>query len=228
MSNAQTSRRKKWNISLEAWFLLSQYLGAVIVSLGYCRLLPDTWLWPESVSGPRAFLMLWVLLILGLDLLLDRVYLRRRAMDLTEINKKVRNGGLHVKTFEALAAPALFIVDAVMVVHMLLSQSRAGAAPESTEATCHAIGMAAGIVLWVYGRLLPRVRFQSVWGIRTKASLADVQSWGKIHLRAQPWVCLCGGAALVAGTFLTGTAALSAGVIACALAFAAMFLQKAD
>lgn len=221
-----TQRRKKWTISLSAWYPVAMYLGAFLVCMALPQLPEQTWLLPERV-GSRALLMLWVVLLLGIDLLLDRIYLKCLKKDLAERAAGVKHGGLNVQTHQALSAMGMFLLDAIAVLHMVVSFNQAGAVRLAGQAvTFRSLALAAGIILWIYGRLLPRIPFQSIWGIRTKASMVDVPSWGRIHLKAVWPVCLGGALALVCGTLLPAGQALVGAALSCALAFGAMSLLK--
>ena len=210
---------KRLSIPLHALFVVCQYLGAAAVCLGCPGASARVGLWPGGPEVNRAALMLWPTLLLIVDILLDRAWLRALRADLAEGDK-----GLHRKTLEALAAPVLFLLDLVAMLTVLRAQN-----PESVDPTSvrlHTAAMAAGIVLWIYGRLLPRIPYNSIWGIRTAASLKGVQPWGVIHLKAMPGVCACGALCLAAGTFLSPISALACAGMCLIAAFAYMFTRK--
>ena len=216
-------KRKKGSETLQRFFPIAQYLAAVLIALCYPRLKETTWLLP-GVEGPRIWLMLWVIVLLGLSYLMDRAYLRAYYRDLVEIQNKVPNGNLNRSTLLALGVPMMFVVDAVAIAHLYLSYFRSGAAPVNDVAlNQHTVAMAIGMVLWIYGRLLPKIPHKSIWGIRTKATMADQLAWGKAHLKAVPWVCGAGAAALIAASVLSGTLSFILSAIFCVVAFIGMF-----
>ena len=211
--------RKKGKLTLNTFYPIAQYMAVVMIALSYPRLSPVTWLLP-GVTGPRAAIMLWAAALLGVDVLMDRAYLRAYRKDLWELENKVAHGGMNRSTLLAIGVPCLFILDIAAIAHLYLCYFRGGAGG-SAGLSMHTGAMAVGCVLLIYGRLLPRLPFGSIWGMRTKATLKDQLSWGKAHLKAAPWFCACGGAALVAGTFFSPAPALAVAAACCALALAA-------
>lgn len=214
----QNAPRKRLSIPLHTLYVVCQYMGACAVCLGYPGIGSTARLWPAGPEVPRYAIMLWSLLLLTTDVLLDRRWLRALRQDLNE------EKGLHRKTLEALASPVLFIMDIVALLAVLSSQG--GSAASSMDIRLHTAAMAAGIILWIYGRLLPRIPYKSLWGIRTPAAMKDVPSWGRVHLSAMPGVCACGGLCLVAGTFLSPIPALGVAAACLVAAFAVMFTRK--
>ena len=216
----ENRRRRRLTLPIHALYVACQYLGACAVCLGYPGVGDFARLWPGGPAVPRHAIMLWPLALLAADVLLDRAWLRAYGMDLAEGADR----GLHRRTLEALAAPVLFILDFVATLAVLSCQ-RENAAFDP-QVRLHTAAMAAGIVLWIYGRALPRIPYKSVWGIRTAAALQSVHAWGIIHLKAMPAACLCGALCLVAGTFLSPTSALCAAAALLVAAFLYMFTRK--
>lgn len=213
--------RKKGKLTLNTFYPIAQYMAVVMVALSYPRLSPVTWLLP-GITGPRAVMLLWVAALLGVDALMDRAYLRAYRKDLWELENKVPHGGMNRSTLLAIDVPCLFLLDIAAIAHLYLSYFRGGAgACEGMALSMHTGAMAVGCVLMIYGRLLPRLPFGSIWGLRTKATLKDQTAWGKAHLKAEPWFCACGGAALAAGMLLQPAPALAVAAGCCALALAA-------
>ncbi|MBQ9008559.1 MAG: SdpI family protein [Clostridia bacterium] len=62
--------------------------------------------------------------------------------------------------------------------------------------------MAAGCVLWIYGRALPRIPFGSIWGIRTAKTLASETAWTNAHLKGRALFCILSLISFVAGILL--------------------------
>ncbi len=216
-------KRKKGSETLQHFFPVAQYLAAVLIALCYPRLNETTWLLP-GVEWPRIWLMLWVIALLGLSYLMDRAYLKAYYRDLVEIQNKVPNGNLNRSTLLALGVPLMFVVDAVAIAHLYLSYFRSNTAPVSDIAlNQHTVAMAVGMVLWIYGRLLPKIPYKSIWGIRTKATMADQLVWGKAHLKAVPWLCGSGAAALMAASVFSGTLSFILSALFCVVAFIGMF-----
>lgn len=221
----QNRPRKRFSLPLHGLYVVCQYLGAAAVCLGYPGATAQTALWPRGPVLPRQALMLWPLLLLAADVLLDRAWMNALKSDLAE-EKAGKGPGLHRKAIEAITAPVLFLLDIAAIITILSCQSPDAAG--NMEVRLHTAAMAAGIILWVYGRCLPRVPFQSVWGIRTAAANQSVQSWGVVHLRAMPGVCACGALALLGGTFLSPIPAVACAAACLIAAFLFMFTRKAD
>ena len=217
-------RRKKWNITIDHWFFFSQYAGAVLLVLGYARLPLQTRLLP-GVTGNRAFLLLLPAALLALAYGLDRLYLKALKKDLFEKKQGVKNAALHVRTLEALAAPAMLLLDAGALLWFFLSMKSSGML-EGDEVTRRSLALAFGITLWIYGRVLPKIPYGSIWGIRTSAAMKSVTEWGRIHLNGVPVLCIAGAAALLCGAFLPANAALVFAVLAFAAAFLIVFQKK--
>ena len=216
-------KTKKGKLTLNTFFPISQYLAAAVIALCYPQLSKQTWLLPIAV-GSRAWMMLWLPVLLGLSALMDRAYLKAYYRDLWEIENKVKNGNMNRSTLLALGVPMMLIVDAVAIAHFYLSYFKGGAGTLSgTPLTMHTAAMAIGAVLWIYGRLLPKIPHQSLWGIRTQTTMADQLAWGKAPLTAMPWACAGGAAALAAGTFLPPQAAFVVAAVCGAAAFVGMF-----
>lgn len=217
-------KAKKGKLTLNTFFPISQYLAAAVIALCYPQLNHRTWLLP-SVSGSRAWMMLWLPVLLGISMLMDRAYLKAYSRDLWEIENKIKNGNLNRSTLLALGVPMMLILDAVAIAHFYVSYFKGGVSPLSgTPMTMHTAAMAIGVVLWIYGRFLPKIPHRSIWGLRTQTTMADRLAWGKAHLKAVPWACTGGAAALIAGVFLPPQAAFAAAVLCCAAAFVGMFL----
>lgn len=220
------SRKGRW--TLQTFFPVTQYMAAVLIALSYPRLSETTWLLP-GVTGSRAWLMLWVPALLGVAVLMDRAHLRAYQRDLWELEHKTPHGNMNRSTLLAIGVPCLFVLDAVAVAHLYLSYFRGG--PGTADASAQAqqtAALAVGIVLWIYGRFLPKLPFESVWGIRTRRTLADTRAWGSAHLKATPWFCACGAAALAAGVFLPPLPGLCAAVVCCAVALAGALNVRPD
>lgn len=216
--------RKPGRITLEMLCPILQYAGAVLLSIAYPQL-PETIAFLPGVQLPRVLLALWVILLLILSILLDHAAIRARAKDAAELRDHVRNGGLNHSTLLALALPALFILNAAAIFHLYwvyLHSAQASSASFSQRSAA----MAVGIVLFIYGRSLPKIRFGSVWGIRTKQTLSEPMTWAKAHLAASLPVTLCGAIALAAGFILPETLSLLLAACGCIAAFGVMFLRK--
>ena len=216
-------KAKKGKLTLNTFFPISQYAAAVLIALSYPRLQENTWLLPQ-IYGCRAWLMLWVAVLLGVSILLDRAHLKAYYRDLWEIEHNVKNGNMNRSTLLALSVPLMLILDAVAVVHLYFSYFKGGENPLSDVLLIqHTAAMAIGMVLWIYGRLLPKIPYQSIWGIRTKSTMADKLAWGKAHLKAAPWTCGCGLVTLIAASLFSVQAGLIISIALCLIAFAGMF-----
>ena len=216
---------KKTSRTLQQFFPVSQYMAAVLIALSYPRLNERTWLLPET-EGTRLWLMLWVVLLLGLSMLLDRAHLKAYYRDLLEIKNKVPHGNLNRSTLLALCVPLMLVVDGIAIAHLYLSYFKSGANTLSEPLLIqHTAAMAVGVVLWIYGRFLPQIPHRSIWGIRTQKTMADQLVWGKAHIKAVPWVCGAGAVALAAGSILPVQISLAIAVVCCVVAFVGMFIS---
>lgn len=214
--------RKRLSLPTHALFVVCQYMGAAAVCLGYPGAGEPACLWPGGFAVPRLALMLWPLLILGADILLDRAWMNALRMDLAEGEGPGR--GLHRKAIEALSALILFLVDIAAILSVLASQQKGAVDPVSLR--LHTAAMAAGIILWIYGRSMPRIPYNSIWGIRTSAALKSVETWGSVHLKAMPGTCACGAVCLVAAALLSPMPAVICAAACLIAAFAFMFTRR--
>lgn len=194
--------RKMGRITLEGLYPVAKYMGAAFMAISYPRLPRQLWILP-GLTAHRAVLLLWVILLLGAAVLMDRAWLKAYHRDLIEIRQKVKNGNLNRSTLLALGVPCLFLADLAAIAHLYVCLYHSGMAVLTGPAVTAATGlMAAGMVLWVYGQLLPRIPFGSIWGIRTAKSMADQRAWGLVHLAAVRWVCLAGAVLMILGAFI--------------------------
>ena len=222
----QRPAKKRLSLPIHTLYILCQYMGMALVCLGYPGAAPQAPLWPNGPLLPRRALMLWAVFFMAVDLLLDRVWLKMLRADMAEKKSAATACGLHTKTLEALASPALFILDLVAAYTIFSCQQEGAAYLSSTR--LQTVAMAIGTILWIYGRRMPYIPFESIWGIRTPNTNQSIQAWGVVHLKAMPGVCLCGLAALLAGVFLPLIPAVACAVLCLFLAFAFMYTRKAD
>lgn len=197
-----TLNRKKGRITLDGLFPVAKYMGAAFVAICLPRLPGQLWLLP-GLTASRAWLLVWVAVLLGSAMLMDRAWIRAYHRDLIEIRNKVKNGNLNRSTLLALGVPLLFLADLAAIAHLYLCLYHSGMTTLTGQMVNLATGlMAAGMVLWIYGQLLPRIPFGSIWGIRTAKTMADQQTWGLVHLVAVRWVCLAGAVLMILGAFI--------------------------
>ncbi|MDO4484848.1 MAG: hypothetical protein Q4C54_10640 [Clostridia bacterium] len=194
--------RKRGRITLEGMYPWAKYMGAAFIALSIPRMPGSIWLIP-GITGSRLWLMAWVVLLLGAAILMDRAWLKAYTKDVYEIRHNIKNGNLNRSTLLAIGVPLMFIADIGAIVHMYFCLYRSGMAVQAgSTVTAATVLMAAGMVLWIYGQLLPRIPFGSIWGIRTKQSLSDTAAWGQVHLSCVKWFCLAGAVLMLAGLFI--------------------------
>lgn len=216
-------KRKKGAATLQTFFPVSQYMAAVLIALCYPHLKETVWLLP-GVEGQRLWFMLWVAVLLGLSVLMDRAYLKAYYRDLWEMENKVKNSNLNRSTLLALGVPLMLIVDIVAIAHLYLAYFKSGANPLPEQLLIqHTASMAIGMVLWIYGRFLPKIPHKSIWGLRTRSTMADQLVWGKAHLKAVPWACGTGLIALTSASIFSISLSFILSVVCCITAFIAMF-----
>lgn len=218
--NADMKPPRKLRLTLDALFPVAQYLGASYTLLSWPRLQAITWLTPRH-TGARGWMLLWPLALLLLALWTDASYDKAEAKDLIEIRTGKPYGNMNRSTLLALCVPLLFVLDLLAVVHLHISCLRSGTADLHPM---QAGAIAAGLVLFIYGRRLPRIRFGSIWGIATPKTRADEAVWKAVHARASRPVTLIGALCLISGLLLPPVSGLAAAGALCCLAFAAMFL----
>jgi len=216
------SRKKKLRLSLGHFYQTAKYAGALFAALAFPFLSETTWLMGD-VCASRRVLLVWVAALLSLGLWLDKSRAQARAKDQAELAARVRYGGMNESTFLALTAPLMFILDALAIAHIYLSYFKTGGVSPDTGTT---LLMAVGMVLFIYGRALPGVRFGSVWGVATTRARQNEAAWKRIHRAASQPVTLLGLGGVLLGMFLGGTAAFAASAAVCAAAFAVMFLLR--
>ncbi len=168
-------------------FPVAKYLAVLLLSLDLWRLPESTWLLP-GLFGSRRLLMLWVVPVLLLGYLADR---------------KFRKGDVRDQlTFLALAVPGLLLLDGAAIAHLYLSWYYTGSPAAPAPPVLHLLLMAAGCVGWIYGRVLPRLPFGNIWGIRTKQSLSSEEAWADLHRRCGRWLPPLSLALLLLGTVI--------------------------
>ncbi len=168
-------------------FPVAKYLAVLLLSLSLWRLPENTWFFPE-VFGDRRFMMLWVVLFLLLGYLADRKFRKGDSRDQL--------------TFLALAVPGLLLLDIAAVAHLYLSWYNAGSPPAGNSPVLHLLLMASGCVFWIYGRVLPRLPFGNIWGLRTKQTLASEEAWRRLHQQAGKLLCPLSLLLLLIGTLM--------------------------
>ena len=186
-------RREPGRILRLSW-PAAQYAGALLVSLNLQHLPRKAWLLP-GIFGSRAFLMLWTLILLILAWRGDLA--RSRG---AEEDQKRFEGVSHELSFLALAVPGLFLLDLCAAAHLYLSWYHSGMPPVSFGFSVPVVLMAAGCVFWIYGRVLPRLPFDSIWGLRTPSTRGSREAWDGTHRKAGYLFLLLGAALLLAGT----------------------------
>ena len=181
-------RKKQAGQTLRRAFPIARYLAVLLISLNILRLPANTWLLPE-ITGSRRFLMGWAALLL----LLDR----------PAVGKYRRMSSEDSLSFLALAVPGFFLLDAAGIAHLYLSWFYSGRSiTADASGTEIILLMAAGCVLWIYGSALPALPYGSIWGIRTKATIAAEAEWKKVHKQAAVPVSALGVVCLIIGTVL--------------------------
>ena len=173
---------------------IAQYAGALLVSLNLHHLPQNTWLLP-GLFGSRAFLMLWTLILLTLAWRGDLARIRGMEQDRQRLDAVS-----HELSFLALAVPGIFLLDLCAAVHLYLSWYHSGMPPVSSGFSVPVVLMAAGCVFWIYGRMLPRLPFDSIWGLRIQSARASREAWIETHRKAGRLFLLLGAAFLLAGT----------------------------
>lgn len=200
---------------------ISLYAAPLLISLNLSRLPKSVWLWPGHEDS-RAFLMLWTALILLLAWLADRGLARRLLVNqsgsapastspLPDSPSSVSPRGAATPAsavygsdalfFLAWSVPGMLLLNLAGIAHLYLAWYHSGqsALPPSLPVL---LLMAVGCVLWIYGRVLPRIPFGSIWGPRTKESLSSPEAWCTLSCRSAP-VCLAAGAlCLLVGTLM--------------------------
>ena len=196
-----TQSRKKLKLTLRHFYAAAKYAGILLIAINYPRLPGTVAPWP-GWRLPRCAMMLWVvpLLLIGFrtDLAAGRAILRDRE----ELQQGKAGGGLNLSTLLALTTPLFFLIDAAAVAHFYTAWFSGTPAPYTTRVMGHMAIMAAGCVLWIYGRVMPSLPFNSVWGFRVAAMTKDPRAWRLWHAKAAGVVYIVALVLLVVGTFL--------------------------
>ena len=181
-------KQKKRGSVLRYAFPPAQFAGALLIALNLGRFPSSLMIWPLA-EGSRKWLMLWPFVLLALAWLAER--------------KKEKLEGMDLLSFLALAVPGLFLVNAAALAHVYVCWYQSGS-PDLSAAGWQVLTavMATGCVLFLYGLKLTALPFGSIWGIRTKASLASPESWQQLHRRARPWLMAAGLLILLVGTLM--------------------------
>lgn len=214
---------KPGRITLEGLYPVCKYMAAILIAVSYPRFSPQIRFLP-GMQLPRAVMMIWVLLLLACANMMDMLDKRAKQKDQQELAEHVRNGGMNRSTLLALGVPALFILNCLAVVHLYYVYLQSGLLTQTAVSfSMGTVTMAVGIVLRIYGAEMHHIRFGSIWGIRTKATLGSQVQWQHTHEKAGLPVRLCGTFVMVAGTFLSDSFALGIAAAACLGAFVCMF-----
>ena len=222
-----TQQRKRGRITLEKMFPVAKYLGGAFIAI-ILPCLPSSLLLMPGVIGSRAWMMLWVVVLFFLACMADQAWNKAYRKDLYEIEHKVKNGNLNRSTLLALTVPVLFLLDAAAIAHLYYAYLHSAAQDAGTmQFVLENAVMSVGVVLWIYGRAMGRIRYNSIWGIRSKAALQSPEAWQQIHTKAALPTMVCGAVTLTVGTFLSGMQALTSAVVCCCVAFSFMFSMKA-
>lgn len=215
--------QKPGRITLDRLFPVCKYMAAILIAISYPRF-PGVIPFLPGVELPRPAIMLWVLLLLVIAWLMTLLDKRAQLKDRQELADHIPNGGMNRSTLLALGVPALFILNCAAVVHLYYVYLNTGLDLQMTTTfSMGTVAMAVGIVLWIYGAEMHHIRFGSVWGIRTKATLASQEQWQHTHAKTGLPVRLCGAFVLIAGTFLPDVPALAVAAMGCLAAFGFMF-----
>lgn len=211
--------KKKATLTLPGLYPVAQYLGAGVALMVY-PFLPGRVLLLTGLEGSRRWVLLWAALLLSASVACDRAYLRAWKKDLWEQKNKCPGGNLNRGTFLALAVPMLLAADAAALVYLYGVYLRSpGGLPMGWPPPLGAVSMSVGAVLWIYGRRLPWLKQNSLWGVRTSYTLSGQQAWTRCHGRAARPVACLGGGALLCGAFLPSGLGCA---LACAMAAAAV------
>ena len=187
-------KKKKGLADTLRWaYPVAKYAAVLLIALNLHRLPAQVALLPGA-AGPRWLLMIWVALLLAAGCLADRrAEIDRRKDEALQGNA---GSGMNLLSFLALAVPGLLLLDAAAIAHVYYCWFQGGAADAERV---HAAVMAAGCVLWIYGRALPDVPYGSVWGIRTKKTRCSAETWRETHKRYAAVFCVIGCLFLIAG-----------------------------
>ena len=193
---------------------VAQYAAPLLISLNLHRLPRTVRLLPD-LPGFRGWLMLWTALILFLAWRTDRGLSRRRdAGPETAVTRgegpapRTADGGPRAALngeslfFLSWTVTGLLILSAAAAAHLYYVWYLSGQPAEEPSGRLPLLLMAAGCVLWIYGRKLPSVPFGSVWGIRTRETLSGPENWEKACGKGSAVCLIAGAACLAAGTFL--------------------------
>ena len=178
-------RKRPVGTTLVRTFPVSKYAAFLLISLNLHRLPANLTLIP-GIQGPRQWLMLWSLLLMILG---------HRA------TLAVRRAGKDALSTLAFLVPGLLLLDLAAIAHVYFCWYLAGIplAPVSWPVTiCTSIGC----VLWIYAEALPFIPYKSIWGIRTKATLASEDRWLNLHRRVARGLSILSLLCLTIGTMM--------------------------
>ena len=197
---------KKLKLTLRHFYAAAKYAGMLLVSLNLPRLPGTIRLWP-GWTVPRCAVMLWTAALMFIGFRTDLAAGRAILRDREEIRQGKAGGGLNLSTFLALVTPLLFLLDAAAAGHFYSAWfASASPLPNTLPVMLHTALMAVGCVVWIYGRAMPALPCNSVWGFRTNVTLQSPESWRNWHLKASTWFCAAAIAILVIGMFIPAIA----------------------
>jgi len=193
-------RKKAPGHILALFYGPAKYAAVVLISICLPLFPPVVPLLPV-LQGSRAFLMVWPFLLIFVGLRTDQIVRRARLTDRQELSEGMRGAGYNAAGILALSVPLLLVLDILAIAHAYFCYFNAEASPSSSSLPLTVL-MAAGCVLLIYGTQADAIPYRSIWGLRTRVSMASPERWETFHQKVAVLSFRCGLFLLFAGSLL--------------------------
>ncbi|MDD3369415.1 MAG: SdpI family protein [Lachnospiraceae bacterium] len=163
-------------------YYIWSYLPILMVML-YLPFLPAEVTLFESISLHKFWLMLPVLACKVVSSFFDKQLAMAKLKDVQELEDGTPNGGLNFSSMMFFAKICLLLMFVLCVGLLTAAYYRVGRIfPEVTmQNACQVAGVAAGIVIAIYGRFMPLVPYGSIMGIPSTYTMKSEENWRKAH-----------------------------------------------
>lgn len=195
-------------------FYILRYIGIALLILCFPFLPTKATAFPPIFQS-KYWLLADVLLLWSIGAMFEKSLFRAIIQDTAE--KKEGKDALNASSLLFFATPLLFLFTCAAVVHIFALWYASPEHPMPTiDSRLQCAALVIGLFFCIYGRFIPVFKYQSMWGIRTKATLVSAESWKAIHKKCSKRMMIGGFILLLPSLLLTGISALliaSAGAV---------------
>ncbi|MDD3429263.1 MAG: hypothetical protein PHG02_04565 [Oscillospiraceae bacterium] len=198
-------------------FYIARYFAVVCIFLSFCLLSPVASAFPTFFAS-KYWLMADAILLFILGKFLQKKLMSAQNKDAAETNWEY--GGDNASTLLFFSTPLLWLLNFAALAHIYYLWNLQTPLIINLALRMQIGGIAAGIVLFLFGQAAPFIPFQSKFGFSTKNTTADITVWKKAHAINARILTGCGVLLLIFNLFvLTGAACLYSTVAVAVAAF---------